>query len=167
MKHTLFLLQSSWKTVWKINRTKIETIKVKKATVNLHQQYEKYATTKSNAALIFFGKIFECPCSFIPLISGVRLIIWTYLCSWWHNVVNLLWSYYIYEKLIVNEMYQNVWNIWSRTSYDIFILWKNKSWSWFLRITSRSMGTCLVYDWWRAVTHVIRVKITVIIKSAG
>ena len=76
----------------------------------------------------------------------------------------LLWSYYIYEKLIVNEMYQNVWNIWSRTSYDIFILWKNKSWSWFLRITSRSMGTCLVYDWWRAVTHVIHVKITVIIK---
>ena len=33
----------------------------------------------------------------------------------------LLWSFYIYEKLIVNELYQNVLNILSRTSFDTFL----------------------------------------------
>ena len=33
----------------------------------------------------------------------------------------LLRSFYIYEKLIVNELYQNVLNILSRTSLDTFL----------------------------------------------
>ena len=73
----------------KINRAQIESMNLKTRidydiNINLHQQYEKYTTTKSNGALIIFSKVLECPCTLVPFISSARLIIWMYCCSWWH-----------------------------------------------------------------------------------
>ena len=43
---------------------------------NLHQDYEEYTTSQSNAWLIFFGEVLESPCAFTPFIACFRSIIW-------------------------------------------------------------------------------------------